>query len=416
MPAGIESALQTGGAGRISDRRRAAETRLADLSRGAEQRRVAACALRGARATARASAVAAASAAPPPHSISCRRASSSGGAIERHREPPQRLRRRRRTRAVCSRTSCQKRAASPLHRFAADLRAARRARRLRARTGARMSSPSCQALAEIGSGWPAQRFIGSIARACVHLEPQRGFGRRPRQHLERHFERSARACRASRRAGARRRSRRRSSSPGRRTAAPAPRAVDQHHAEHEVAQRAGSSRAAGPDRPAATQPPSVALGRRNAAARTASIWPSARAASLRLRERRAAARRDHQLGRLVGDDAAIAARVEDLAARRVAVEVLACRRRACAARVPRAPRAFADALLQRAMVIEQSKARQLGVRQLAAVHVHARRTRRSARSVGTALPGLSSAARIERALDRDGTLRARARRTARTSG
>src|SRR5262249_43605401 len=44
---------------------------------------------------------------------------------------------------------------------------------------------------------------------------------------------------------------------------------------------------------------------------------------LEIDERSAAARGHHQLGRLVADDAGIAARVEDLAARRVAVEVLA---------------------------------------------------------------------------------------------
>src|SRR5580765_6608101 len=50
-------------------------------------------------------------------------------------------------------------------------------------------------------------------------------------------------------------------------------------------------------------------------------------------KRSAASRRDHQLGRLVADDAGVAARVEHLTARRITVEVLA----AAAAQAQRLP-------------------------------------------------------------------------------
>jgi hypothetical protein len=43
----------------------------------------------------------------------------------------------------------------------------------------------------------------------------------------------------------------------------------------------------------------------------------------KLRERRAATRRHDQLGRLVGHQAGVAARVEDLARQRAAIEILA---------------------------------------------------------------------------------------------
>src|SRR5687767_4640690 len=102
-----------------------------------------------------------------------------------------------------------------------------------------------------------------------------------------------------------------------------------------------------------------------------------------LGERSAAARRQHELARLVGDDARVAARIEELAARRVAVEVLA----AAAAQEERRrlSRRRADALL------ELGQAQNRGSSGCAVFPPCTRMRPYSAQraSVGTALPGLS---------------------------
>jgi hypothetical protein len=79
-------------------------------------------------------------------------------------------------------------------------------------------------------------------------------------------------------------------------------AVEQLDAEHEVAHRARRARR-GPDRPAATQPPTVAPGPKCGGSK-ASIWPLLRQRRLELGQRRAGAHGHDELGRLVGDDAA----------------------------------------------------------------------------------------------------------------
>ena len=93
----------------------------------------------------------------------------------------------------------------------------------------------------------------------------------------------------------------------------------------------------GPDRPAATQPPRVAPAPKCGGSK-ASIWPCSRQHRLELGERRAAARRDHQLGRLVVDDAGVAARVEQSRRAARCRRNPCCRRRGCAAALPRRAR------------------------------------------------------------------------------
>ena len=94
----------------------------------------------------------------PPHSISCAPGSSSGGACEgsdrRHSGASP-----AKNGSVCSRMPDQKRSACAASTtLAADSLRRRRAPRSARPTGARRSSPSCQALAETGSGCPAQRL------------------------------------------------------------------------------------------------------------------------------------------------------------------------------------------------------------------------------------------------------------------
>ena len=159
-----------------------------------------------------------------------------------------------------------------------------------------------QALAEIGSGCPPHSFICLMAVASSSVECQRALGRRAWQHLQRHVDEHAERARASRPARARRRSRRRSSSRGRRSDS------SRHGrrsagAEDEVAHRPGRRRARGPASPAAiaaadggARPEVRRLERQHLLAFVQ--------CGLEFRQRRAAAHRDDQFGRLVVDDAA----------------------------------------------------------------------------------------------------------------
>src|SRR5262249_21263049 len=159
-------------------------------------------------------------------------------------------------------------------------------------------------------------------------------------------------------------------------------AVDQLHAEHEVAQRAGRSA------PRAGEPRGDAAAER----RGAEVRRLERQALAFLPEggfhfsgRRAAARGQHQLARLVVDDAGVATRVEQLAARFVAVEVLA----AAAAQPQRR-----GARGRRADLVLQCRGRQKRASSgcgSAPPWTCMRPYSAQRASVGTALPGLSRA-------------------------
>ena len=122
-------------------------------------------------------------------------------------------------------------------------------------------------------------------------------------------------------------------------------AVEDPHAEHEVAHRAGVG-APRPGQPAATAPPSVAPSPKCGGS-NASIWPArAHRRARSSRERRAGARRDHELGRIVVDDAGVGVRVEHVAGERLRRRNPWCRRRGCAAAsAPPPPRGSAPASL-----------------------------------------------------------------------
>jgi len=120
-------------------------------------------------------------------------------------------------------------------------------------------------------------------------------------------------------------------------------AVDQLYAEHEIAQRAGAGapRAGQAGRDAAAdRGPGAEVGRLEGETLAVRLEPF-----FQFRKRSAAASRHHQLGRLIRDDAAIAASIEDLAAQRIAVEVLGAA--AAQAQRPMARGGLADAVGKR---------------------------------------------------------------------
>src|SRR5687767_4508928 len=174
------------------------------------------------------------------------------------------------------------------------------------------------------AGTDRQRLSGpaveKLERARLRrLETARGLRRRRRRELERdlgdHAERAERAGHQARHVVAGD-VLHHAAAEGERLAAP----VEKLHAEHKVAQRAGAC-AAG-----AREASRDAAAERGGGAEMRRLERQALAVrlqcALKLGERRAAARRHDQLGRLVIDDAGVAARVEHLAARRVAVEIL----------------------------------------------------------------------------------------------
>jgi hypothetical protein len=210
----------------------------------------------------------------PPHSISRPRAPSgaapSTAADSRHSGArPANAGWSARAQNSCFRAPAQKLAAA---RPSASAQRAGPPRPPRARpTGAPAARPSCQ-----HGGRNRQRLAAPFVEPAIAsvLGPARSaawpFGDRLRQHLERHLGEHAERAHRCRPAGARRRSRRRSSSPGRRNQHLAG-AVEQLHAEHEVAHRPGCCRArpgqAGGDAAAHRR------ARRNAAARRPASGP-----------------------------------------------------------------------------------------------------------------------------------------------
>ena len=189
-----------------------------------------------------------------------------------------------------------------LRRARGELRAAPR-RTAAPRAGQAQPQPAAVPGARRDRQRPAGPFVQPAQRTgLVELERERRLGGRPRQHLERHLGDQPR-CRASRTAGATRRSRRRSSSPGRRSAAARPVPSSSAGAEHEVAHRAGRSRGAARTG-RGDQPPMRGAAAETRAARRRSIWPLLGQRRFDFGQRRAAARGDHQFGRLVVDDAA----------------------------------------------------------------------------------------------------------------
>ena len=236
---------------------------------------------------------------------------------------------RRKTRCAWSRTARQN--ASPSsHRLAAEPARPRHRPRASRRTAGPTSRPVAKHVAGQRQRLPAP-FVDAADRLVGrHLERARRLGPRQRQALERHLgehaERAERAAHQARdveagdvlhhAAAERQVARRGRRASGRRARGRAPR-------RH----KAGADRTA-PRR----RRRRASRRRRSAAARTRASGRARAIACSIVGERRSGARGDHELGRLVVDDARVGARVEHVAARRLAVEVL----RAAAADAQRA--------------------------------------------------------------------------------
>jgi hypothetical protein len=192
----------------------------------------------------------------------------------------------------------------PQHRFPAQLAA----RRLDGGPRAGQAQPELAVVPERGRN--RQRLAAPLVEpgnrlAFVHAQKPASVRRPASAAPSASPRRARRASPGCRRAGARHRSRRRSSSPGRQNQhLPVP---STSFTPSTKSRTAPACCRRGPARPAATQPPTVAPAPpENAAARrpASALFGQRR---LDLGQRRAAAGGDVELGRLVGDDAAIAA-------------------------------------------------------------------------------------------------------------
>ena len=264
--------------------------------------------------------------------------------------------------------------------------------------------PCHQAAADSGSGLGRPLVEGCDRGGRRQLEAQGCLGARPRQHLERHLGDDAEDARASRTAGARHRSRRRSSSPGRRSAArsPLPRRAGAYPARSRAPRRRTCAAARrGPRRSrrrASDRRPKAGRLEGQELATLGQRAPRSRDSGVPQRAR------DHELGGLVVDDAAVGSASSSTSpASALAVEVLGARapqaQRAarCGAAASTRSRSFSESVPGALMPLRSAAGRDGAGRRGARASC---RTRRSARSVGIALPGFSRPAGSKASLTR----------------